>query len=372
MNYKLEEHQIEAVKALEKDNHSGMLHMTMRSGKTLIMLHYLDNNPSYKKILWLAENEREVSTKLGGDIDKFGFDELYKKMDIMLPHSLHKIDLRQYDMIVYNECHTITDKRIEYLSYAYKNTRIIGLTGTYPNKLKKDSLLRTIGLSRIIYEYLIDDASGDEAISDYNITIYTVPLSTQKDMKVEYRRNGKAMSFMTSELDSYNSISNKIANSMSSTDKKRFGIYRMRNLNKANSKIKAVQKYLYNKKDKRYLIFAQDSKQAATITKYTYNSKTNSIFLDMFKKGDINHLALVEKATVGETYTNLDGCVSVNINSSNVNVLQKAGRALLFREGYTADLVFFISEDTIQHQHINKALASVDQSKITWKKWGKI
>lgn len=402
----LKQSQVDIIDRLHKNEDPICIHASVRSGKTLATLLYI-SQVGYKNILWLAENKNEQNYELFEEMRKWKLESIISYITIILPSSLHKVDVMDFDLIVYNECHTITQKRWEHLSSA--NCKIIGLTGTYPDKLSKKKYLEWLGLVPK-YEYLTDDAVGDKSIADYKINIFKVPLSNEKNIRVKTDK----YDFLTSELKSYESLIGKLEildnNNVVNISKKaliqqkinEFKPYAEENsdnktilrnyytenkhlseklqpyynrkkqlrlqlsimLNRFRSKADIAKDILELYKDERYLVFAHNTEEAEYITDYTYNSKTDKRYYSKFEKEEINHLCLVNKGGTGTTYHNLNGCIVLSINSSNVDMIQKIGRTLLFRKGYTANIIFLISEDTEQEEWLLKALSGLDSSKI--------
>lgn len=354
--------QIKAIEALNNNHSNGVLLKTMRSGKTWTILEYLKQNPNYNKILWVAENSDEKKIELERECKKLGYKNIFDKMDITLKGSIKKFsgNADLYDIVIFNECHGITEKVKEHLKMFI--CPIIGLTGTYPTQFKKISMFRELGLNNIIYEYDLNSAIEDKAIADYQITILKVPLNDENNIKVDLP-NGA--SFYTSEVKSYASLSKKIFES-SGTSKKNLSLYRMRLLNNCQSKVDTVKSLLTKYKDNRFIVFFQDSKIAKEVLRTNYHSKTSDRFLKLFTEEKINHLGLVQKGTLGSEYRNLEGCILMSVNSSNTNIMQKISRTLIFRKDYIAKIIILVSSGTIQEQWIQKALIGVDPSKIQY------
>lgn len=415
--YTLAPHQIKAQKALDRvfpDN--CVLHLVMRSGKTLTVLDYIKKYPNLK-VLWLAESTKERETRLNGDLDKFGFD-LDDRLDILLPQSLHKVDVNDYELIVFNECHKITERIRDFLQNA--QGRIIGLTGTYPDKQDKIELLKSINLMPVS-KYTLEDGIKDGVISDYTITVFEVPLDQERTMPVQTKSGSF---FMTSEQASINYYLNKIAEIESTAFplenereylQKKINSYRdyhsespenksilrklfsnnkkivlrlkplwlekgqlyMRlstALNKMPSKLKRAKEYL-NKKlsedpNSKYLVIAQDTSIAEEFSDYTFHSKTDDKYLKLFQEDKLRHLVLVNKGTTGFNYPETTGIIVTAVNSSKSDIGQKIARTLMLTKGVKkSDIVFFISEDTKQKEWLEKALVDFNPKKIKYKRY---
>lgn len=392
------------LKKLENQLRSTCIVASVRSGKTLATLLFIDQfKDEYKNILWLANSVDERNFELIDEIKKWNLDYLIKRITIIHPASLKsysdKINVNYYDIIVYNECHNITETRMQYLR-KYKRT-IIGLTGTYPNKYNKKLLLKKINLLPD-FEYLTEEAVGDQSISNYKISIFEVPLSTTlqcgKSNEHQYI-NGLTKLLNTKKakykkyIDKYEETQKQINTFKNyhdenpSNKKKLRDLYNMSSLTypyvkKYNSDTKFIRIKLYTTlnslesknilafkllnhlRDKRYLVFANNTEQSNRITKYTYNSKTGKENLSLFHNEKIPHLCLINKGGTGTTFKNLDGCLLLNINSSNMDMLQKIGRTLLFKENNKSNIIILISKNTIQKNWILKALEDLPNKKI--------
>ena len=365
----LKDNQKEIIKKLNKYSR-GIIDSTVRSGKTLSILWFLNhikNNNSYPnlKVLWIAYDSDEKDRHLPEEIKKWSYEEsLLNNIDITLPDSLHKYSGKSYDVVIYNECQTITELVYNKLSdINYK--RLYFITGTVPRKKEKVDIYKLLDL-KVIYKYDMDKAVSDKILSNYRISVIKVPLDKEKNIEVKYTNiKGKKITFMTSELSSYNSISNKISNCFDARKKKNLAILRMRSLNNFDSKI-SIAKDLLLKKN-RYLVFSQDTKNSLKISPYCYNSKTTDKYKKLFDEEKIPHLVLLNKASTGTTYKNVNGCILLSVNSSNVILEQKIGRTLLFNtEEHVADIIILISKDTIQEKWLEKSIINYDKTKIKY------
>lgn len=389
------------------------LHAATRSGKTLATLLYL-RQQKYDSILWLAYDVDERDFGLQKEIDKFGFTNYFEdRLITILPHSLHTVDDAKWDCIVYNECHTISERRLKSLIKLNQfNTKIIGLTGTYPNNPLKRNMLKLLGLTPD-FEYSTDDGVEDNTVADYRIIVLETGLSDIKNIHIKTKNHN----FFTSEYASYTRINNKIQelqlkwkdhlalrekisdrirryNSYAEESEENQEILRRLytkskklseklepytreysalrlqlsiTLNNSPSKNRIAKILLDKYKNQRYLVFTNNTSSASKITEYVYNSKTSNKYFKDFQAKRINHLCLVNKGGTGTTYEDLDGCIVTSITSSNADIVQKIGRTLLFRKGYVAKIIFIITKDTPQKEWLLKALGDLDQNKITFK-----
>lgn len=345
--YKLTNAQKKCQSALETNNNC-LIIKSIRSGKTLTILDYILKK-EYVSILWVVPYLTNIA----------GLEEELEKWNIKLNiicityNSIKKYESENFDLIVLDECHRITESNYQYLQSINYN-KLIAMTGTYPKNRNKRELLRTNLKLKLVYIYSIKDAVLDRNVAPYKINIITKELSSLKTIHVLTKNHN----FYTSEIANHNFLVNKIAKSEGK--QKMMSIFNMmRFLNTIPSTISFIKNYININKSKRFIIFVATKVMAEQCSKYCYYGDKDDKYFTLFREGKINHLVLVEKATIGVTYENLDGCLLTTINSSNSSVLQKIFRTILFRPNYTAQIDILINDKTIQQEWIHKALEDV-------------
>lgn len=345
MKYTLTEAQSNCQIALDTCDNCTII-KSIRSGKTLTVLDYaLKKN--MKSILWVTPFLTNIDS-LKNEIKKWSF-----KLNVIpiTYNSLKKHENKSYDLIVLDECHRITED-------AYKNivkinyNKLVCMTGTYPKSLNKLVILETNLNCQIVFRYTIKDAISDGNVAPYKIQLIQKELDTSANILVETKNH----KFYTSEQKNYNYYINKI--NIESLAKRRMMLTfsMMRLLNTLPSTIRYIKKYIEENSDKRVLIFVATQEMAEKCSEYCYYGGKSDKYYKLFQEKKINHLVLVEKATIGVTYEDLDGCLLTTINSSNSSVLQKIFRTILFRPNYIADIKILINKNTKQEGWIEKAL----------------
>lgn len=416
----LRENAKEASDALKITSFNGTILKSPRSGKTSVMISYIDylvlKNPDLK-VLWLCYDKDEQDHQLDAEFKFWESERLLSNITKVIYKStkLFKIDLSIYDLIVYNECHTITENISNYLESFTYNSRIIGLTGTYPNNLNKQQYLKQIGLDNIIFSYSFSEAVDDDIISDYNIIVDNLGLSTEKNIKIEYHNKitNQPASFYVSEQSMIDGYINKLSdidgelspyNIERKTIQEKIDSYKpykeeneknqlvLRNLyqrnnvlvdiskplwekkkkisfslmqasNSFDTKIKFAQNFIINNPDKRVLIFVSNTDISDKISKYSYNSKTSKQFLEDFQSNKINHIVLIEKAGTGFNFHNIDVCIVLSVNSSNTSIIQKLSRGLV-KDSENPLSVYIPYTNSIELKWIKEALINLDPNKI--------
>ena len=359
---KREQVQLEALKALQNTSGNCTLDITMRVGKTKIALDYIDWYSRLcpnKRVLWIADNTLERDKDLPEEAARW--NKSLDKVDIVHWRSMHTVLPDSYGLVIFNECQNITPNLCGYL-HGFKKTKIIGLTGTYP-AYEKAKLLKELRLNRIAYKYDMDEASDDEVISNYNLSVVQVPMDSEKNIEVKYDGG----TFMTSEFLSYQSLTKKIDEAKSPAQEKFMRLNRMRAVSKFQSKINYTKKVIVenNRKGLKTLVFAIDNDHAKKIGKYLYSSHTDDKNLNMFNSGEINYLILVNKGGTGFTYeTPIDCIIMLAPNSSNT-ILQKVGRGTIKNKTNDLQVIIPISKDTVQMDWVRKGFRDVYPSKIS-------
>lgn len=347
ITYNLTDAQKNCQLALEKNNNC-LIIKSIRSGKTLTILDYAVKN-DYKSILWIVPYLTNIAG-LQEELEKWNID---LNIICITYNSIKKYETKHFDLVVLDECHRITQYNYQYLrSITYD--KLIAMTGTYPKNVSKRELLHIDLKLRLVYTYSIKDAVLDGNVAPYNINIIIKKLSSLKTIHVLTKK----YNFYTSETASYKFLISKILKS--DGKQKMMSIFNMmRFLNTVPSTITFIKNYITANKSKRFIIFVATKAMAEQCSEYCYYGDKDDKYFNEFREGKINHLVLVEKATIGVTYNNLDGCLLTTINSSNSSVLQKIFRTILFRPNYTAQIDILINDKTIQQEWIHRALEDI-------------
>lgn len=242
-----------------------------------------------------------------------------------------------------------------------KGKRIIGLSGTHPTEEEKLLILKKLNL-KIIYRLGIDEAVKHGIVSPYKINIVEYNLNA-KD-RVVLSSNKK---FKTTELQSYNYATTLINKIRFSGREVPFFLYlnRQKLLHNFPSRIAVAKKILQTLKG-RTLIFSSTINQAEDLCEYTYHSKTSDTDYLKFQNEKINRLSLVNMASVGTTFRNMDNCVLVGTNSKAKNFEQKFCRILLPRDNYIAQVYIVCALNTRDEDWVKEAVSNLDPKNINY------
>ena len=143
-----------------------------------------------------------------------------------------------------------------------------------------------------------------------------------------------------------------------------FYLNRMRFLYNLKSKHEFAKKFI-KKLEGRTLVFTGSIAQAEDMSQYTYHSKTDDKWLEAFKNGEIDELALVNAGGVGHTFRNVDNLVITQVNSDGKgDATQKIARSLVLQEGYKANIYILCVINTVDESWKNEVLKNFKRENI--------
>ena len=135
------------------------------------------------------------------------------------------------------------------------------------------------------------------------------------------------------------------------------------------SKLKVAQKIIDDYMKGRYLVFCASIAQAEELCgPNTFHSKTNSEAYDKFVSGKINDLGVVKAVNEGHNIPKLDMALIVQLNSKELDIIQRIGRVVRYRPGHKAIIYIVVVEGTKDQDWLKKALSGFDEEVITFKK----
>lgn len=350
--------QQEALDRIEKFNGHCLLNLAPRVGKTKIAIDYLKNHPEFKKILWVAPSVEIRDTDVPTEFVKWRAKTLLNKVKIIQWASLSKENCGEYDFIILDEYHLITPNNAKTLK-----GNILGLSGTHPVEEEKLEILKNLKLS-ICYTLSIDDAVKNGIVAPYEINIIEFSLD---DSKRNVVTGSKTKQFKTTEFKHYSYLTKRI-NTLHYSGKQVpqfLYIHRQRSLHTYPSRIEIAENIL-SKLDGRTLIFTYQIDQAEKLCPHTYHSKTTDDDYIAFQKEKINQLALVNMASVGTTFHNMDNCLIVGTNSKAKNFEQKFCRILIPRDNYVAKVYILCALGTQDETWVKTAVSNLDPKNVNY------
>jgi len=339
------------------DNPSGRLLLAPRIGKTKLVIEIIKKNKP-KSILWVTPSSLLANQDIPNEFKKWGATSFLYNLTTCTWAYLPKMR-GNFELIILDEEQKITSNNIQSLlnkQITYNN--IISMTGS-PTKDSEKQYLYDILKLKTLYQIGIEDAVRLNVLSDYRINVISIPMSEDKNYKVE----AKTKSFYTSEVQNYQYLSSLVTNS-TGNDKFRKSILRMHFIYNSPSKLEIAKKLL-DKLEGKKLVFCATIKQAETLSPNNYHSKTNVYDLKKFTNNQIDTITMVNAGGVGFTYKDIDHLVITQVNSDrNGDILQKISRSLLKQKDYKATIWILVLEGTSDERWVQSVLENFDNTKI--------
>lgn len=337
----------------------GIILAAPRVGKIKITLNCLNT----KDNVMIAYPETSIKSSWQADIKKWKFKG--KKVKYTTYMSFKKLK-DAVDVLVLDEVHLISaNQMIHIANYINKHDikKVIALTGTLADDTR-DNLLKVLNLS-VLVNYPIDQAIADGVITDYRITVKTVPLSTTKDIVVKW----KGGEFTTSEKGSFDYISKKIEDEGNPIKRKLLRLQRMGIIKKSKAKINLTKEILKELQDKRVLVFCGLIEVADGLGIDSYHSKSKIDVSQDFISGKTNKLAVVRQLNTGVTFKSLNTAIINFFDSNAENLAQKISRVTALEydnKEKIANIVIISSNEPQEKIWLDKALSFFDINKIKY------
>ena len=237
---------------------------------------------------------------------------------------------------------------------------ILGLSGTVSEESRLLAL-NELNMKEIV-KYSAEEAIKDGIISNYQVTVHSVPLDNTK----KYLKNSKGESI--SEYTKYINFNYIIeSNKRRGINNKFFYIQRNNLVKNSISKNKAILD-LIKTLDGRVLTFVGSIKAAEKLKIPVFHSKTKDLqeFED-FKSGKTKQLAVIGIGGSGVTYLQLSHLIIANITWNEEDISQKIFRCMLLDyDDKVADIHILISSEETDLKKCKQALSMLDQNKIKY------
>ena len=292
-----------------KKNKRGYNDIAMRFGKTKNAIMTI-NKLKCKKILVLYP-DLKIKDGWLGDLAKLGLSsDNYTFSHYM---SVKKQDLIRFDMVVLDEFPEMSETQLKNTKFLVDvlNCYVLGLSGTVSEESR---LLAENELNmKEIVKYSAEQAIKDGIISNYQVTVHSVPLDNIK----KYLKNSKGESI--SEYTKYLNFNYVIeANKRRGVNNKFFYIQRNNLVKNSISKNKAILNLLKTL-DGRVLVFVGSIKAAEKLKIPVFHSQTKDLqeFED-FKSGKTKQLAVIGIGGSGVTYLQLSHLIIANITWNSI------------------------------------------------------
>lgn len=339
-----------------KSGKFGILNLCPRFGKIRTTINIMKQLKP-KEVL-IAYPDNKIRDSWIADFEALNYDA--EDVTYTTHLSLHKHKDIEYDLVVIDEIHLLSEAQIEACKDLLEhNKQVLGLTGTLSSWTER-TLVEELDLE-VIAEYPIHQAIEEGVIVDYEITVIRVPLDNVivNDYKGKKRTEKK-------QFDSYGWVIDQMERQGKNTMFLRLG--RMRIIQSSIAKLNATKRILQNNPKDRILVFCGVTKIADSLGIPSYHSKSGEkeMFED-FASGKGNHMAVVKIGNTGVTYKPLNKVIINYFDSNAENLAQKINRCMAMEYNNPdkkAQIYIISSNEEVELKWLKKALEFFDKSKI--------
>ena len=303
--------------------------------------------------------------------------------------SFHKHSIKSWDMVIFDECHHITERvKLNYHKALYKRTIYLSAT------IKKETIwwIKTTHNNKVdLIKLSLKDAIDDDVLPEP--LVYLVPMTLNDTVPTEiYVKNKKAKNTISVPYNQrmkywkrkdiqlrvictqheYNNIlenqinyyKNLYMNSQAMYQKNiwlHIAGERLKYL--SNLKEDFIKKILKKLAKKRVITFCGDIKQTEKLSKNCINSKSKSSSdtLNQFNNGKIKHITACNMLNEGVNLVNCQIGIWAMYNSSSIMIIQKIGR-LLRHDTPIVILPYYV--DTREEEIVKKMLENFSENNI--------
>lgn len=360
--------QKKALKALLDNGGSGLIALCTGGGKSKLAIDYCKYLIKKKKTRFclIVPTEKLRDNNWKEEFKQWDAFDIYNTIDRYCYASISKVKDEQYDLVILDEAHNITENNVSF----FENNQIantIALTATPPKDDIKIGLLKELKLNTVLHVTL-DEGVELGIVAPYNITVIEMQLD---DTDKYITAGNKVKPFMTTESAHYTYLTRCIQKMMYKGDIPPFMyLNRMRFIYNLKSKTIFAKKILDTIPDnKRVLIFCGSKEQSEELCDHYYhsgNEKQGSKWLNEFIDKQINRLSSVKKLNEGMNIPDLDYAVIVQLNSNDLDLVQRIGRVVRLRKNHTANIIILSVLQTQDEKWVKKALETFSNANIKY------
>ena len=361
-----DEIQAEALEAIGNSQQCGV-EISMGVGKCVLGLKHMDQRYTDVASFLVLAPRTSIFTSWEDDARDFGFEHMLPHIQFSTYRSLTKLNPHVYDVVYLDECHSLKESHEAWLDeFVLQGGTILGLTGTYPVHKNTEKGKMCNKFCPKVYEYLTDDAVGDDILNDYRIFVHKLWLNGQPTIEVKMKKGG---SFKTSEVRNYGYWNDRLEAAITPKQEQIARIQRMKALQKMPSKVDYAKKLLAMQ-TKKTLVFANTKTQADDLCpQRVYSGMAKGVAeenLNAFKTGSIMKLSAVDQLSEGVTVPDLEVGIILHSYSNNRKAAQKLGRFLRLNPDQIATVHILCYINSVDQQWVENAIAGFDQTKIEW------
>ena len=341
------------------DKKWGILNLCPRFGKIYTTINILEKMNSNISII-IAYPDVKIKDSWEQDFKARGYNN--SQITYTTHLSLHKYVSNEYDMVIIDEIHLLSDAQIDALyDLTLINHEVLGLTGTLSTSTESELDMR-LDLP-VLAHYPIEQAIQEGVIVDYQITIIKVPL----DNKVVQTVKGKART-EKKHFDACSWVINQL--SQMGKDTMMLRLKRMRIIQGSIAKLNMTKAILNKYKEERILVFCGTTNAADSLGIPSHHSKSpDKEGFKKFTEGQGNQMAVVKIGNTGVTYKPLNKVIINYFDSNGENLAQKINRCMAMEYNTPdkkAHIYIISSTEEVEAKWLKKALEFFDKNKIKY------
>lgn len=321
---------------------------------------------------------------------KWGYKDILKQVTFTTYISLAKHCDTHYDLVIFDECHHLSERAREAVDYIDSEYNIL-LSATVKKPLKKEIKLLFPGIE--CYKVSLKEAIDENILPDPKI--YLVPLQLdnkninqffligpkkiKNPIEIPFssrfqakRDKTHAYKVMCTQAQYYEEMSSMVDFYKRQYFRTNNQIIYFKWQKAAKDRLiwlsglknDVTKKILSTLKDKRTLTFCNGIEQTEILGKYCINSKNDNSaeYLDKFNKKKINHITSCSMLNEGCNLMECQVGIFVSINSSETMVIQRVGRILRHSE----PIIFIIYyKNTREEELVQDMLVNYNPELIT-------
>ena len=354
MTFRSQRQQEFANKWLES-NRFNLLLLCPRFGKCFVGIRVMKEMNYPKTLICIPDTKIRKSWE--DDFEKFNFDGCNITFSTYL--SLHKQLNKAYELIIYDECHTLSQNQIEVSKELFLTNKVVlALTGTLADDTRY-TLKQELGLD-VLATYPIEQAIKEGVVSNFQINVVKVPLDTRIK---QYKGKTEKQKF-----DAYTYLIDKFEKE--GKDSKFMRLNRMRVIQNSLAKKNATKTILQRNPEERILVFAGLKKIADDLDISSFHSETKDVsLLHKFASGEGNKLAVIRMGSAGITFKPLNQVVINYFSSNGEDLTQKLMRSMSYEYDNPekmAIITIICSTEPTEIKWLKKALLGINEERINW------
>jgi superfamily II DNA or RNA helicase len=348
----------EAVEKWKENNHIGTVEAATGFGKSKVAIDIIntcldkDNN-----ILILAPTTAIIDMWKNEFIKWKVNTDLYNITYMCYQSAYKEIDTH-YHLVIADEIHNSLSTEYYKFYAGNKYDMLVGLSATIPKDKKE--LLDTV--APVCYTYTLTEGIKDGFISPYETIIVLHQLDTQD----KYITAGtKANPFLQTEFNKYLYLNKMVIKARYKGGEgfiKSTLLNRMRFMYTLKSKVEVTKKILEVCKDRKTIIFSNSSVILDDVTDnaihYRKTDSNNDNIIDKFNDDSINVIASSKKIKEGANLNGADTVILMSYNSTDLDFIQRIGRALRYGEDKIARIFIIVTQQTVEEKWFEKMTKS--------------